>query len=78
MMSDILLDSVLCAYLHNVDVVQFLALLGNALSPESLSIAAFSVARSVVTISHLPVFSHRSESFLPESNSVSVLIKSLE
>ena len=77
-MSDNLLDRVLYPYLHNVNVVKFLALLGNALSPESLSICAFSVARSVVTISHLPVFSHRSESFLPESNSVSVLIKSLK
>ena len=60
--------------LHNMDVVQFLALLGHALSPEAISITALAIARSVVTVSNFPVLAHGTETFLPEANTAPLLL----
>ena len=60
--------------LHHVNVVQFLALLGDALGPEAISISALAIARSVVTVSNFPVLAHCTESFLPETNATSLLL----
>ena len=57
-----------------MNVVQFLALLGHALSPEAISISALTIARSVVTISNFPILAHGTETFLPEANATALLL----
>ena len=55
-------------YLHHMDIVQLLALLGDPLGAEPLPVGALSIAGAVVAVGHLPVLAHGDEALPPEAD----------
>ena len=55
-------------HLHHMDIVQLLALLGDPLGAEPLSVGALPVAGAVVAVGNFPVLAHGDEALPPEAD----------